>query len=160
MSKFIHEYENPELLTQIKYLILSNINEEYPYYYCSISNATYNNYSCCFYKDFTFEGNHFQSNSDYFRIGTSSSSTGINYYRSTSYSSCESKSYSQINQDLAFTNVSNNENGLINLVADTSFNSSGESTAIDFTPYLILIASILMLIFLYNFFKSIFKRRS
>lgn len=176
MSKLIHEYENTDLLKQIRYVILSNVNEEYPYYRCEISNETYDNFSCCFNKTLEFKfGNSWKGSTENIRINTFRSGTNFKYYRYDNNSSCTSGSYSQVNQDLEFTNVANNKTGLIDLIADTKFYTSVETTtpgvsagdevvsgSTDFTtliPYFVTIIAVLMLIFMKDFIKSCFYRR-
>lgn len=128
MSKLIHEYENTDLLKQIRYVILSNVNEEYPYYRCVISNAIYNNFECCFNKTLEFKfGNSWVGSNENIYIRTFNS-TDLKYYRYTNNNACTSGSYSQVNQDLEFTNVSNNQTGLIDLIADTKFYTSVETS--------------------------------
>lgn len=172
MSKFIFEHDNPDLLKQMRYVILSNVNEDYPYYKCVIANSTYNNFECCFNKELDFLTSYWQGSEENIYIrGYYMTSDIVSYIRSSNKSSCTSGSYSQVNQDLEFTNVENNKNGLIDLIADTKFYStatvstdtnSGGTTAVDFsalTPYLLLISAILMLIFIKDFIKSCFYRR-
>ena len=81
MSKLIHEYENTDLLKQIRYVILSNVNEEFPYYRCSISNAVYDNFSCCFNKTLEFKfGNSWVGSTENIYIMTFKSGTNFKYY--------------------------------------------------------------------------------
>lgn len=170
MSKLIYKYSytdddnniySSELLTQMRYYILSNLSDEYPFYYCSISNALYNNFRCCMYQNLKFYGNRYKTvdNSEYYCVYSFVNADGsVDYYLKDNYSTYNILSYSQVNQDLQFTNVSNKETGLIDLVADLKFTSSSNNS--DTNIYLFTISAILMLILLISFFRNIFKWRS
>lgn len=165
MSKLIHEYENNELINQIKYVVMSNLNETYPYYHCSIANSTYNNYDCCFYKELVFEGNRYKGSSENIMIEGTLYPSGIIYSLTEGRSSCVIKPYSQINQDLDFTNVANNESGLIDLGYEYKLNQSVSSSTttvanevISNNTWLFFISAILVFMVLQEFIHYLFNR--
>lgn len=165
MSKLIHEYENNVLINQIKYVVMSNLNETYPYYHCTISNATYNNYRCCFYKELAFKGNRYEGSSENINIEGILFPSGIIYSLDKDRSSCVTRSYSQINQDLEFTNVANNESGLIDLGYEYKLNQSVSSSTttvanevISNNTWLFFISAILVFMVLQEFIHYLFNR--
>lgn len=165
MSKLIHEYENNELINQIKYVVNSNLNETYPYYYCSIANSTYNNYICCFYKELAFKGNRYEGSSENINIEGTLFPSGTKYYINKNTSSCVTKPYSSVNQDLVFTNVANNESGLIDLAYEYKLNQSVSSSTttvanevISNNTWLFFISAILVFMVLQEFIHYLFNR--
>lgn len=165
MSKLIHEYENNVLINQIKYVVMSNLNETYPYYYCSIANSTYNNYNCCFYKELAFKGNRYEGSSENINIKGTLFPSGTNYYINKNQSYCVTKPYSSVNQDLMFTNVANNESGLIDLGYEYKLNQSVSSSTttvanevISNNTWLFFISAILVFMVLQEFIHYLFNR--
>lgn len=165
MSKLIHEYENNVLINQIKYVVMSNLNETYSYYHCTISNSTYNNYNCCFYKELAFKGNRFEGSSENFKLSATLFPSGIKYSLTKDQSYCVTRSYSQINQDLEFTNVANNESGLIDLGYEYKLNQSVSSSTttvanevISNNTWLFFISAILVFMVLQEFIHYLFNR--
>lgn len=167
MSKFIHDFENNQLIEQIKLVVNSNLNSDYPYYFCSISNSTYDNFRCCFYKEFKFNGNNFSTSdktNSFYIDATKWSDGNVKYARVASSSLCSSIPHSQINQDLEFTNVSNNESGLIDISSKTLqiSNSSTPGTSNDVVSnntWLFFISAILVLIVIRDFIHYCFRKR-
>lgn len=165
MSKFIHDFENNQLIEQIKLVVNSNLNSSYPYYHCSISNNTYNNFRCCFYKEFKFYGNRFSTNdktNSFYISSTKWNDGNVQYSRVASSSLCSTIPHSQINQDLEFTNVSNNESGLIDIayeykMAQTSVSSSND--VVSNNTWLFFISAILVFIVIRDFIHYCFKMR-
>ncbi len=167
-GKFIYERENNQLLNQIKYVVNSNLNSDYPYYYCSIANSTYNNFSCCFYDEFKFYGNYFKgtTNNFYIDVFKRLNDGVVQYDFRTNYSSCaNSKSYELPTQDLVFTNVANNKTGLIDIAYEYKLAQSSGSSAsssndvVSNNTWLFFISAILVLIVIRDFIHYCFRKR-